>query len=112
MVIVDRTDGKIIGWLKLDIAPGKAPIAELGYWIGEASQRKGFALEAATAMIKAAFSTLNISAIEAGAQTENTASHNMLKKLGMHETGARTMFAPARQREEMVRYWRIERAVR
>ena len=94
-VIVNRSDDKIIGWLKLDIAPDNPSTAELGYWIGEASQRKGFACEAAAATIRAAFRTLNISAIEAGAQLENTASHNMLNKLGMHQVGTRTMFAPA-----------------
>lgn len=107
MVMIAKSDGAIVGWLKLSKID--APAAELGYWIGEPFQGKGFAFEAASAMVEAGFRRLGLQAVEAGAQLANAASHNLLHKLGMNQVGERRMFEPARQRHAMILFWRIEK---
>lgn len=110
MVITTRANGSIIGWLRLEKSESEAGVLELGYWIGEDAQGKGYAFEAASAAIESAFYRLNAIAVEAGAQTANETSHRLLKKLGMREVGERMVFAPARKREETCRFWRIEKS--
>lgn len=107
MVMTAKADGAIVGWMKLSKID--APAAELGYWIGEPFQGKGYAFEAASAMVEAGFRQLGLRAIEAGAQPANATSHNLLRKLGMVEVGERRMFEPARQRHAMILFWRIEK---
>ena len=56
--------------------------AELGYWIGEEYQKRGFATEASQALIERAFGELNIERIFATFKKENAASRRVLEKLG------------------------------
>lgn len=56
--------------------------AELGYWIGEAYQGRGYATQACRALIKRAFAQLNINEIYASYKMENLASKRVLEKLG------------------------------
>lgn len=111
MVIVEKSSGTTIGWIKIDIETSE-PLrtAELGYWLSEEAQGKGFAYEAASAAIAACFERLQIDIVEAGAQAGNDISHNLLAKLGMHKAGERTVYAPARERHETCVFWRIERS--
>ncbi|MXN65938.1 GNAT family N-acetyltransferase [Stappia sp. GBMRC 2046] len=109
MVITARADGGIIGWLRLEQSENDAGVLELGYWIAENAQGKGYAFEAAAASVDAAFSRLDANAVEAGAQPENAVSHHLLKKLGMREVGERLVYTPSRNREEVCRFWRIDK---
>ena len=56
--------------------------AELGYWIAEKYQKRGFATEACSALIERAFDELDVREIYATYRTENIASERLLKKLG------------------------------
>ncbi|WP_458454331.1 GNAT family N-acetyltransferase [Methanobrevibacter sp.] len=56
--------------------------AELGYWIAEEYQGRGYATEASKALITRAFGELNIQRIYASFKTENLASKRVLEKLG------------------------------
>lgn len=56
--------------------------AELGYWIAEEYQGKGYATEASNMLIKRAFNDLNIERIYASYKKENEASKRVLEKLG------------------------------
>lgn len=56
--------------------------AELGYWIGEPYQGRGYATEASRALIKRAFDDLAIERIYATYKCENIASKRVLEKLG------------------------------
>ena len=56
---------------------------ELGYAIGKAHQRQGFATEAGTALIQYAFEDLKIKRLISGGDPRtNPASHNLARKLG------------------------------
>ena len=56
--------------------------AELGYWVGEEYQRRGYATEACRSLIKRAFDDLCIKQIYATFKKENLASRRVLEKLG------------------------------
>lgn len=61
---------------------------ELGYWLGVKYWDKGYATEAARALIDHAFSELDSDAIQAGARVTNPASRRVLEKCGFQWTGA------------------------
>lgn len=111
-VIIEKQSDQIIGWLKIDIPNDGERVAELGYWIGEASQGKGYAFEVATAAVQLAFNTLSADAVIAGAQIDNRASHKLLMKTGMRTTQIREIWAPARARYEACQFWRLDRVGR
>lgn len=56
--------------------------AELGYWIAEEYQGKGYATEVSQILIRRAFEDLNIERIYASYKKENAASRRVLEKLG------------------------------
>ncbi len=110
LVIVERSSERIVGWIRLGVQDvGSEPSGELGYWIGEASQGQGYALEAARGVLAVAFSTLDLAWIEAGVQPANAISHRVVEKLGMHPVGERPVYAPARQRWGTCLFWRVDR---
>jgi ribosomal-protein-alanine N-acetyltransferase len=61
--------------------------AELGYWIGVPYWGKGYATEAARAMVKHGFDSLGLHRIFAGHVAGNLASARVLKKIGMLHEG-------------------------
>ena len=77
-------DGAFIGTVGLHILPEKLP--ELGYWLGEPFWGKGFATEAAQAVVAAARAA-GATALHSRALTHNLASRNVLKKVGFTEIG-------------------------
>ena len=60
---------------------------ELGYSIGSAWWGKGYATEAAKAVLEFAFKKIQVHRIYASHHIENTASENVLKKIGMYYEG-------------------------
>ena len=61
-------------------------ICEIGFHIRSGQWRRGYAREAAFAIIEYAFDTLNVYALFAGHNPNNTASQHLLRKLGFHYT--------------------------
>jgi [ribosomal protein S5]-alanine N-acetyltransferase len=61
--------------------------AELGYWLGVPFWGKGYATEAAQAMLDYGFDTLNLHRIYASYYPENVASGQVLRKIGMRREG-------------------------
>ena len=80
-------DGIAIGCVELLIHPdgnywwGEAS-AELGYWVGEEFQGRGYATQGSDLLIKRAFNELGINQIYATFRKENSASKRVLEKLG------------------------------
>jgi RimJ/RimL family protein N-acetyltransferase len=62
--------------------------AELGYWIGVPYWGKGYATEAARAMVQYGFETLQLHRIFASHFANNSASARVLRKIGMHHEGS------------------------
>ena len=63
--------------------------AELGYWIGVPFWNRGYATEAAEAVMKFGFEELGLNRIEAEHFTRNPASGRVMEKLGMTPEGVR-----------------------
>ncbi len=61
--------------------------AELGYWLGRAYWGRGYALEAARAVLDYAFEGLKLHSVHAYHFRPNQASGHVLERLGMHRDG-------------------------
>lgn len=78
-----KEDDEFIGWCGLKYIPAKDEI-DLGYRILKKDWGKGFATEAAKKTIVYGFDKLNLTAITGKAHVDNTASLNVLQKIGMN----------------------------
>ena len=65
-----------------------AQSAHLGYWIGEAYSRQGYARAAVRAAIRFCFDDLGLHRINAAVQSSNEPSVNLLSALGFTKEGA------------------------
>lgn len=81
-----RETGELCGAVGLHPDPVH-PRAELGYWIGVPYWGRGYATEAARAVLAFGFDTLKLHSIWANHFKENTASGRVLRKLGMSYEG-------------------------
>jgi [ribosomal protein S5]-alanine N-acetyltransferase len=86
LAITLRSDGRLCGGIGLRLEP-EHQRAELGYWIGLPYWGKGYATEAALAMLRHGFETLKLHRIFASHFTHNSASGRVLGKLGMRYEG-------------------------
>lgn len=86
--LVRRADGILLGAVTLDnIRRGPAQAGTLGYWIGAEFAREGYMSEAIAALVHYAFTTLDLSRIEAACLPENTPSRGVLEKSGFKYEG-------------------------
>lgn len=81
LAIEEREAGQLVGFVRLGLTGTQA--AKLGYAIRHDAQGKGFATDAAQAMIDFGFSKLNLHRITAAIGPDNAASHCVAAKLGM-----------------------------
>lgn len=84
--IVLRSPGRLIGGVGLH-PDGQHQRAELGYWIGVPYWRRGYATEAAQAVVRYGFDELKLNRIFASHFRQNPASGRVLKKIGMRHEG-------------------------
>jgi RimJ/RimL family protein N-acetyltransferase len=86
LAITQRADGRLCGGvgLMLDLEHERA---ELGYWVGVPYWGKGYATEAAQAMVQYGFDALELNRILASCMSHNSASGKILVKLGMLHEG-------------------------
>ena len=79
-------DGDVIGAIALRLEEGHDR-AEMGYWIGVPSWNRGFATEAAAAVLEYGFRDLRLNRIHAHCMNRNFASGRVLEKIGMRHEG-------------------------
>jgi len=72
---------------------------ELGYWYGKAHWGKGYATEAARAVVQYAFETLRSKRLISGYFEENPASGKVLEKVGFKATGQSQQFCLAQDKK-------------
>jgi len=77
-------DGALIGMCGLD---RRQDGVELGYWLGVPFWGRGYATEAARALIDYAFAELRHEVLSSGARVSNPASRRVLEKCGFQWTG-------------------------
>lgn len=86
LVIERRADAKVIGTALVFKYDEGSDRAELGYVIGRAHWRQGYADEALRALLTHAFDVLHLRRIEAEVNPDNLASNALLRALGfVHE---------------------------
>jgi RimJ/RimL family protein N-acetyltransferase len=86
-------------------------LPELGYWLGVDHWRKGFATEAAKAVIDYAFEEFDIDRLVAGARVKNEASRHILEKCGFQWTGVELHRFAALGSSTPVDRFRLDRGV-
>jgi len=85
---VDRvSDGMFIGWCSLNRWNPDYRSASLGYCFDDAAWGHGYATEAARALLRWAFGTLDLNRVQAETDTRNVASARVLEKLGFVREG-------------------------
>jgi len=88
LFLVRRDDEALIGAITLDnIRRGPAQSGTTGYWVGAPYARSGYMREALQAVVHHAFTTLDLSRLEAGCLPENAASRGLLEKCGYKYEG-------------------------
>jgi ribosomal-protein-alanine N-acetyltransferase len=83
---ITEQDGNLVGAINLNLRQ-EHHRAELGYWIGEPYWGRGYATEAAQAIIEYGFTTLALNRIVATHLTRNPASGRVMQKAGMRHEG-------------------------
>ena len=88
LLLERRSDGALLGAITLDnIRRGPAQAGTLGYWMGAEHARQGYMREAILSLVHHAFTTLDLSRIEAACLPENAASRGVLEACGFKYEG-------------------------
>lgn len=82
-----RDTGELIGWLPLLLEAPALHTAEIGWTVARAHWGKGYATEAARAVLAFAFEALELHRVWARHQPENVASARVMEKIGMRHEG-------------------------
>jgi ribosomal-protein-alanine N-acetyltransferase len=88
LAIVLRADGALVGAVGLGFEREHRR-AELGYWIGVTYWGRGYATEAASALVEHGFAVEGLNRIYAFHFANNPASGRVLQKIGMEHEGTR-----------------------
>ena len=86
-VIAEKKSGQCIGYITVDIPYPQLAIGEIGYVIGEHFQRKGYAYEAVSELLRIYFEEKSLYMMEAKYNINNFSSKKLLKKLGFVTDG-------------------------
>jgi RimJ/RimL family protein N-acetyltransferase len=106
MVVPDEGVVGAIGLhLQLDHLRG-----ELGYWVGVPFWGRGYATEAAAAVMAFGFDTLQLNRIQARYMTRNPSSGRVMEKLGMSPEGVHRQFFRIRGQFEDIGMYAILRS--
>jgi RimJ/RimL family protein N-acetyltransferase len=108
-LLITLADGEIIGGCGLGVLSGPDP--EIGYWIGLPYWGRGYATEAARALIDHAFGTLGYERLLGGARVSNPASRRVLEKCGFQWTGVALTRIRALASSAPVDRFRLDRAL-
>ena len=87
--LVRKEDGRIIGIAGIQRL-GTTGDYEIGYWLAPDCWRRGYAVEAARALVDYAFTTMDLPRVVACAHPDNKPSIAVMEKLGMRDGGIKT----------------------
>lgn len=86
LAITLAADGSVVGAMTLALDPPHRR-GELGYWVGRTHWGRGYATEAADAMMRWGFRTLGLHRVHAAHMSRNPASGAVLRNIGMRHEG-------------------------
>jgi RimJ/RimL family protein N-acetyltransferase len=107
--LIALADGTIIGGCGIHVMSGPDP--ELGYWIGVPHWGRGYATEAARALIDHAFGALGCERLAGRARVSNPASRRVLEKCGFQWTGVSLIRIRALKSSAPVDCFRLDRGL-
>jgi ribosomal-protein-alanine N-acetyltransferase len=88
-----RETGEFIGWMDIStIARDRYQMANLGWFTMNRYRGHGYAKEAVTKLISAAFSDLDFHRLEASIDPRNKPSIELAKSLGLHYEGVKKFY--------------------
>lgn len=88
LLLFRMSDNALLGGVTLsNIRYGAARSAHLGYWVGAAHVRRGYATAAVQALAAHAFGTIDLNRLAAACQPENIASQKLLERCGFTREG-------------------------
>ena len=87
VVLTRRSDGEFVGWCTFNGWNPDYRSASLGYCLTEAAWGRGYATEAARALLTWAFNSLDLNRVQSETDTRNVASARVLEKLGFVREG-------------------------
>ena len=103
--ITERDVGRLVGVVGLTISEQRTS-AELGYWIGHPYWNRGYATEAAQALLEWGPVALHLDSIMARHFIRNPASGRVLQKIGMtRENGVNSSIEKNGRLEEFTKYF-------
>ena len=82
-----REDERLIGSCGFVSQAGERRSAEIGYWLGKPYWGKGYAAEAARALVCFGFEQMGLERVEAKCFLDNRAGQRVIEKLGMKLEG-------------------------
>ena len=85
--IILREDGRLIGSCGFVSQSPECKSAEIGYWLGKPYWSKGYAVEAARALVRFGFEQMGLERIEAKCFLENHAGQRVIERLSMRFEG-------------------------
>lgn len=85
--VIEKKSGECIGQIAYFLVDSKNHFAEIEYCIGSDFQCKGFATEAAKAIIRYGFEKLNLHKVQICTKTINKASKRVIEKCGFTYEG-------------------------
>jgi len=85
---IAHSDNTVVGSIGLGLVPS-FNLAELGYWVGKPYWGKGYATEAARALVNFGFEKLSLHRIQATHFGNNPASGRVMQKVGLLYEGCR-----------------------
>jgi RimJ/RimL family protein N-acetyltransferase len=90
--VEEKKTGEFVGQCGLFPAEGKGPEIEIAYHFDKAHWGKGYATEAATAVLARALGPIGLDRVIGIVMPENIASCRVLEKAGMHFEGLATYY--------------------
>ncbi len=86
-IVALRDSGTLVGGVRLTIVGDEE--ADLGYWVARARWGRGYATEAAAALLEWGFRELALQSVIASTLPGNRPSQAVLRRLGFHYAGMR-----------------------
>ena len=107
--LITLKDGTLVGGCGIEVFDERDP--ELGYWIAVPHWGRGYATEAARAMIDHAFGALGCEQLAGRARVSNPASRRVLEKCGFQWTGVALIRIRALKSSAPVDCFRLDRGL-
>jgi RimJ/RimL family protein N-acetyltransferase len=92
LAVEERASGRLIGDAGLYPVDGSPDEVELGYTLARDAWGRGYATEAAQALVEHARTALDVARVVATVDPANAASRHVLEKLGMTASGERVAY--------------------